>query len=312
MRTFLLRRAVSAFLSLIGATCLVFMISIASDDPLLLYVKPTGYGVTEQQRDALKAKLGLDRPLVVQYLLWIGRALRGDLGDSIFDERPVTDKINERVGVTLKLGILSWIFATAVGIPMGILSAVKRATVWDYIGRGFALFGQAVPNFWLGIMMIFLFAVRFDWLPSATAGEGFLSWRHYVMPVIVLGTATAGGYLRITRSAMLEVLDSEYVKLARAKGVQGGPVVWKHALRNALIPPLTVSAVLMAGFITGSLITESVFAIPGLGSLAIQSVTNNDFPLVSGITMVFTALWVTTNFIADVLYVVIDPRIRLT
>ncbi len=302
----------AAFLSLLGATCLVFTISIASEDPLLLYVKPTGYGITPEQEVALRAKLGLDKPLALQYLLWIGRALRGDLGDSIFDERPVTDKIGERVGVTLKLGIVSWIFATMLGIPMGILSAVRRATFWDYIGRGFALFGQAVPNFWLGIMMIFLFAVRLDWLPSATAGEGFFSWRHYVMPVIVLGTATAGGYLRITRSSMLEVLDSEFVKLARAKGVNDNWVVWKHALRNALIPPLTVSAVLMAGFITGSLITESVFAIPGLGSLAIQSVTNNDFPLVSGITLVFTALWVTTNFIADVLYVVIDPRIRLT
>ena len=312
MRNFLLRRAVSAFLSLIGATFVVFTISVASDDPLLLYAKPTGYGMPESQRAALSAKLGLDKPIVVQYLLWIGRALSGDLGESIFDERPVTDKIEERVGVTLKLGIVSWLFATLLGVPMGILSAVKRASLWDYLGRGFALFGQAVPNFWLGIMMIFLFAVRLDWLPSATAGEGFFSYKHYVMPVFVLGTATAGGYLRITRSAMLEVLDAEYVKLARAKGVENTFVVWKHALRNALIPPLTVSAVLMAGFITGSLITESVFAIPGIGSLAIQSVTNNDFPLVAGITMIFTALWVTTNFIADVLYVVIDPRIRLT
>ena len=193
MRNFLLRRVVSAFLSLIGATFVVFTISVASDDPLLLYAKPTGYGMPESQRAALSAKLGLDKPIIVQYLLWIGRAFTGDLGESIFDERPVTDKIEERVGVTLKLGIVSWLFATLLGVPMGILSAVKRASVWDYLGRGFALFGQAVPNFWLGIMMIFLFAVRLDWLPSATAGEGFFSYRHYVMPVFVLGTATAGG-----------------------------------------------------------------------------------------------------------------------
>jgi peptide/nickel transport system permease protein len=224
----------------------------------------------------------------------------------------VTSKIGQRIGTTLKLGVMAWIVATAIGVPLGVLAAVKRGSVWDYIGRSFALFGQAIPNFWLGIIMIMVFALWLGWLPSAGKGEGFISWRHMVMPVIVLGTATAAGYLRITRSAMLEVLDSEFVKLARAKGVNNTWIVWKHALRNALIPPLTVSAVLMASFITGSVITERVFAVPGLGTLAIDAVSQKDFPVISGVTLLFVTIWVLMNFVTDILYVVIDPRIRLS
>jgi peptide/nickel transport system permease protein len=312
MKTFLLRRAIAGVLSLLGATFIVFGITVASEDPLQLYAKPGGYGVSPEQEAALRKKLGIDKPIPVQYVLWVGRAVRGDLGNSIFDELAVTSKIKQRIGTTLKLGALSWVFATMVGVPLGILSAVKRGSVWDYAGRGFALFGQAIPNFWLGIVMILIFAVGLGWLPSAGKGDGFISWKHMVMPVIVLGTATSAGYLRITRSAMLEVLDSEFVKLARAKGVENNWVIWKHAFRNALIPPLTVSAVLMASFITGSVITERVFAIPGLGALAIDSVTSKDFPVISGITLLFVTIWVLTNFLTDILYVVVDPRIRLT
>lgn len=290
------------------------MIAQASQDPLLLYAKPGGYGISPAQEEALRHKLGLDKPVFVQYALWLGRSLKGDMGNSIFDELPVTKKIGPRIKPTLQVGITAWVFATVVGIPLGVLSAVKRATVWDYFGRTFALFGQAVPNFWLGIMMILIISVRLDWLPPSGLGDGksLFPWRYLIMPVIVLGTATAAGYLRITRSSMLEILDSEFVKLARSKGVPNNWVIWKHALRNALIPPLTVSAVLMASFITGSIITETVFAIPGLGRLAVESVQNNDFPLLAGITLIITAVWVTVNFLSDVMYVVIDPRIRLS
>jgi peptide/nickel transport system permease protein len=299
-------------LSLLGATFIVFGITIASEDPLQLYAKPGGYGISPDQEAALRKKLGIDKPIVVQYVLWISRAARGDLGNSIFDELPVTQKISQRIGITLKLGVLAWSLATVIGVPIGILSAVKRGSWWDYGGRVFALCGQAIPNFWLGIVMILIFALTLGWLPSAGKGEGFISWRHMVMPVIVLGTATSAGYLRITRSAMLEVLDSEFVKLARAKGVTNNWVIWKHAFRNALIPPITVSAVLMAGFITGSVITERVFAIPGLGALAVDSVSTKDFPVIAGVTLFFVTIWVVTNFVTDILYVVIDPRIRLT
>lgn len=312
MKSFLIRRVIASILSLLGATFIVFGITQLAEDPLLLYAKPGGYGVTPEQEAALRKKLGIDKPIVVQYVLWVGRALRGDLGNSILDELSVTSKIEQRIAITVKLGVASWALATIIGVPMGILAAVKRGSVFDYIGRGFALFGQAVPNFWLGIIMILVFAIWLGWLPSAGKGEGFFSWKHMIMPMIVLGTATSAGYLRITRSAMLEILDSEFVKLARAKGVGNNLVIWKHAFRNALIPPLTVSAVLMAGFITGSVITERVFAIPGLGSLAIDAVGMRDFPVISGVTLLFVSVWVVVNLITDLLYVVVDPRIRLS
>lgn len=312
MKSFLTRRLVSAILSLAGATFIVFVISVGADDPLLLYAKPGGYGVAPEQVEALKKKLGLDKPVVVQWALWLSRAARGDLGRSIFDERPVSQKIGERVGVTIKLGISAWIFATLIGVPIGVLAAVKRGSVWDYVGRFFALFGQAIPNFWLGIVLVLIFAVRLDLLPSSTVGEGFYSPRHYLLPVFVLSISTAAGYLRITRSAMLEVLDSEFVKLARSKGVNQTFIVWKHAFRNALIPPLTVSAVLLTGFMTGSVVIETVFALPGIGSLAVNSVQNNDFPLVTGITLMFVSAWVVMNFLVDLAYAYVDPRIRLT
>lgn len=312
MRTFLVRRFIASILSLLGATFIVFGITQMAEDPLLLYAKPGGYGVTEEQEAALRKKLGIDRPIPVQYVLWVGRVTTGDFGRSILDELPVRSKISQRVGITLKLGVASWVLATLIGVPMGILAAVKRGSYFDYAGRGFALFGQAIPNFWLGIVMILLFSIWLGWLPSAGKGEGFFSWRHMAMPIVVLGTATSAGYLRITRSAMLEILDSEFVKLARAKGVGDNMVIWKHAFRNAMIPPLTVSAVLMAGFITGSVITERVFAIPGLGSLAIDAVSMRDFPVISGVTLLFVSVWVAVNFATDLLYVVVDPRIRLS
>jgi peptide/nickel transport system permease protein len=311
VKTFLTRRIISGLLSLAGATFIVFVISVGADDPLLLYAKPGGYGVDPAQLEVLRTKLGLDKPVVVQWAYWIGRAAKGDLGRSIFDERPITEKIGQRIGATLKLGVAAWVFATLLGVPLGVLAAVKRGTPWDYVGRFFALFGQAIPNFWLGIVLVLIFAVRLDWLPSSTAGEGFISIRHMVLPVVVLGTSTAAGYLRITRSAMLEVLDSEFIKLARAKGVMHQWVIWKHAFRNALIPPLTVSAVLLTAFITGSVVTETVFAWPGLGRLAVDAVSQNDFPLVTGITLMFVTAWVVMNFLVDLAYAYVDPRIRL-
>ncbi len=301
----------SSLVSVLGASFIVFSISIISDDPLLLYAKPGGHGTTPEQIEALTEKLGLDKPVVFQWFIWVGNAVRGDLGNSLLDDRPVADKIGERVSATLKLGIASWIFASILGVPLGVIAAVKRGSLWDYVARGIALFGDAIPNFWLGIMLITIFAVQLQWLPVATSGPGFLSVPHLILPMVVLGSATAAGYVRITRSSMLEVLESEFVRLARAKGVSHERTIWKHALRNALIPPLTISSVLFAGFITGSVLTETVFAWPGLGRLAIDAVNNNDFALVTGITMFFVVIWVITNFATDLLYIWADPRIRL-
>jgi peptide/nickel transport system permease protein len=198
-----------------------------------------------------------------------------------------------------------------MGIPLGIAAAITRGTAWDKLARGFALLGQAAPPFWIGIMGILLFSVKLRWLPAGTEGEG-LAIRNFVLPAVTLGWLAAAGYMRITRSAMLEVLDSEFIKLARAKGVSGWKVIWKHAFRNALIPPLTVSALLLAGFITGAVVVETVFAWPGLGRLAVDAVSNNDYPLMTGTVLVFAAVYLVINLLTDIAYAFIDPRIRFS
>lgn len=311
MRRFLIRRMIFSLITVIGATAVVFAMSRAVADPLLLYAKPGGYGVSPEQKAALEAKLGLDKPKVVQYFLWMGQVVRGDLGKTILDEKPVGRILAERVPASFQLGLYAFIMATVIGIPLGILSAVKRGSVWDYLGRGVALFGQAIPQFWLAIVFIIIFAVRFDWFPAATRGDGWFDFNHAVLPVTTLAVSALAGYMRITRSAMLEILDSEYIKMARAKGVGRQTVIWKHAFRNAMIAPLTASALILVGFLNGALLIESVFAWPGLGRAAIDAINNNDFPILQAITLFFVLAYVVMNFLADVIYAVIDPRIRL-
>ena len=301
---------------MIAATAIVFGLSRAAGDPLLLYAKPGGYGVSPEAQEALSKKLGLNRPLVVQYFMWLGDIISGDLGRTLLTETPVSKVVGEKIGATVQLGMAAWILATVVGVPLGILSATRRGSIWDYLGRGLALLGQALPSFWIGIMFILIFAASLDLLPFGTKGayDGFpLAWgniKYFILPAVSLGWGAAAGYLRITRSAMLEVLDSEYVKLARAKGVTNRTVIWKHAFKNALIPPLTVSSLLIAGFITGSIVTETVFSWPGLGRLAVQAVIDNDFPVITAVALLFVLVFVTMNFLTDLLYAVIDPRIR--
>ena len=317
MRTFLARRLVYTVLSLVAATAVVFALSRMAGDPRLLYAAgPSGYGISPQQYEALGKKLGLDKPLVVQYAMWFGRMIKGDLGHTLRSNRPVSEVLQQKIGASLQLGLAAWLFATIVGIPLGVLSAVRRATIWDYVGRGFALFGQALPPFWVAIMAILIFSVRLDWVPSGARSfeGGFpLGWenvRYFILPAITLGWLAAAGYLRITRSAMLEVLDSEYIKLARAKGVSNRAVIWKHAFKNAAIAPLTLSAIVMASFVSGSVVIETIFAWPGLGRLMIEAVNDNDFPILTGGVLLFTAIMVFMNFLADVAYVYLDPRIK--
>ena len=313
MARFLARRLLFTVISLLGATMMVFGLSHVKEDPSYVFFGPESYGITKEQIEFQRKKWGLDRPLAVQYGIWLGNVATGDLGISITTKRPVADLLLERAGPTFQLAIAAWIFGTAVGIPLGILSAVKRGTAWDYLGRGLALFGQALPSFWVAIVGILIFAVWLGLLPAATRGAGepfFTQLRYFVLPTVVLGSAPLAGYLRITRSSMLEVLDSEYIKLAKAKGVSNTKVVWKHALRNALIQPLTVAALLLAGFLDGSVLVESVFAWPGLGQLAVQAVDTTDFPVLSGAVLFFAALFLFMNILADITYALIDPRIR--
>lgn len=309
MGQFLIRRFFFGIFALVGATLVTFSLSRMAGDPRNLYAQEGGYGVTPERWERLGKELGLDKPLVWQYGVWLGNILRGNWQDSLIDRKSVLDKILQRWPTTLKLGLAAYLFSSMVGIPLGVLSAVKRGTFWDYIGRGFALLGQALPVFWVAIMMILIFSVRLGWFPVGTLGEG-ISIKHYVLPTLALGWASAASYLRLVRSSMLEVLDSEFIKLARAKGVSNRVVIWKHAFRNSLIAPLTFSALLLTGLITGAVVTETIFSINGLGRLSYDAILNNDFPVMVGVVMVFTFMFVAMNFITDMLYAYIDPRIR--
>lgn len=309
MTRFIIRRVAYMILTMVVATLLVFSLSRVVGDPRLLYVQEGGYGLSPEAWDALGVKLHLDKPVAVQYLYWLRDAVQLDLGDSMLDRKPVSEILYDALGPTLQLAFFGWIFATAVGIPLGVLSAVKRGSIWDYLGRGVALLGQTLPVFWVGIMGILIFAVQLRWLPVGTMPDEF-SFKHFIMPAITLGWFSAAGYLRLTRSAMLDVMDSEYIKLARAKGVNSTMVLWKHAFRNAIIAPLTFSSLVLAGFITGAIVTETVFSWPGLGRLAFTAVDDNDFPLIVGLMLLFTFMFLVVNLITDILYAYVDPRIR--
>ena len=310
MRQFLIRRFFFAILSIVGATLITFALSRAAGDPRYLYAQEGGYGISPETWEELGRQFHLDKPIVVQYLFWLGDILRGNWQESLLDRKSVFGKIMDRFPATIKVGMASFLFATLIGIPLGVLSAVKRGGLWDYLARGFALFGQGMPVFWLAIMLILVFSVQIRWLPTGTLGEGFFDARYYVLPVIALGWQAAATYLRLVRSSMLEVLDSEFVKLARAKGASNNAVIWKHAFRNALIAPLTFAALLLIGFINGAIVVETIFAVPGLGRLAFESINNNDFPIIVAVVMVVTTMFVVANFLTDLLYAYIDPRIR--
>lgn len=315
MGRFIIRRVIFSAVAMIAATTLVFFMTRSVGDPRLVYAAVGGYGMSQEQWDGLGRAMGLDKPLIVQYLIWMGNLLKGDWGTTLLGRTPVLEVIAERVGHTTQLALGGMIFTLGAGVPLGVLSAVKRGSIWDYLARGFALLGQSLPSFWVGIMAILLFAVTLGWLPSGTRGDeiGFPgNLKHYILPAIILGWLPSAELLRITRSAMLEVMDSEYIKLARAKGVSHRSVIWKHALRNAAIPPLTLLGILMASFVTGSVVLETVFAWPGMGRLAVESVAKLDFPIVIGTVLIWTGAFLVLNLVVDVIYAVIDPRIRYT
>ena len=305
MLRFFIRRIIYMIAVVVLVTLFVFVLSRASGDPRTVFMNEY---TTQEQWDKWGEEWGLDKPVIVQYWIWLKEAAQGNLGNSLRENRPVLEVILERIPATLELAAGSFIFAIVVGIPGGVISAVNRGSALDYFGRVFALFGQALPPFWLGIMLILIFSVELNLLPTGRRG----GIDHFILPCITLGWLTASGLLRIVRSSMLEVMDSEYIKLAGAKGVSNSIVVWKHAFRNALIAPLTMAALIFVAFLTGAVVTETVFAWPGIGRLAVTSVSSLDLAVLSGVVMILTSLYVIVNFITDLLYAVIDPRIRLT
>ena len=303
MKRFLAKRLIASVVIMWFATVVVFALSRAAGDPTFLFISEY---TTDEVIAEWRKEFGLDRPYPIQYLSWFGTTMRGDFGASLNEARPAIDVVIQRVPATLQLAAVSFVFAIAIGIPIGVLSAVKRGSWWDLGGRVFALIGQATPNFWMGIMLVLLFSVHFELLP--TSGRGGLD--HYVLPAITLGSGSAAGLVRLTRSAMLEMLDSEFVKFARSKGVPAHTVVWKHAFRNSLIVPVTYAGLILAAFTTGTVVVETVFGWPGIGRLAVTAINDNDFPVMSATVLLFTFMYLVVNFIVDISYAIIDPRIR--
>jgi len=262
----------------------------------------------------LRTKLHLDESLPVRYGYWMGGVLQGDLGESVRTQQPVTELVLQKLPVTVELALLAFAIALAIGIPAGIVSAVGRGTGWDTLANAFALWGISTPNFWLGILMILLFSVQLGWLPASGYVSPFEDLRAnlaaMIMPAFVLGNAIAAVLMRHTRSAMLQVMSADYVRTARAKGLSERVVVLKHALRNALVPIITLGALELGTLLSGAVLTEQVFTIPGFGKLIVDSVFNRDYAVVQGVVLVTATAYITLNLLADLAYFAVNPRLR--
>ena len=304
MTRFIIVRLLQSFVALIGISILIFVMVRLSGDPTMLY-RTSMY--TEEDIARIRANLGLDKPLVEQYWIFISDLAQGDLGDSLVGrQRPVTEMIWERLPNSLLLAVPAFVISMILALLLGVLGAVKRDTWMDNGVKFIAILGQAIPGFWLAIMCILLFSVYWQILPPSHSGD----FSHYVLPVGTMAFFLLPGMLRLVRSSMLDVLDSEYVKMARIKGLPERVVIWKHALRNALIAPLTAAGMILALLVTGTVITEQVFAWPGVGSLMLEALFSRDFPVVQGITLMVAVLVLVVNLLVDILYAYIEPQIR--
>jgi len=312
MLDYLVKRVASILPTLVFVSMLIFGLQ------QLLPGDPAKILAGEEQDPAviahLRAKLHLDEPLPVRYGLWVGGVLKGDLGESVRTQQPVLDLVLQKLPVTLQLGSMAFVIALVIGIPAGVVSAVGRGTAWDYAANVFALWGLSTPNFWLGILMILLFSVQLGWLPASGYVSPFedlgANLAAMIMPAFVLGNAIAAVLMRHTRSAMLQVLSSDYVRTARAKGLNERTVVLKHALRNALTPIITLGALELGTLLSGAVLTEQVFTIPGFGKLIVDSVFNRDYAVVQGVVLVTATAYITLNLLADLAYFLVNPRLR--
>jgi len=285
---------------------IVFLLGRLSGDPVSMLLSQYS---TEEDRVRITEQLGLNKPILEQYGIFIFNALQGDLGKSVAgDNRPALTLILERFPASLELALVALIISILIGIPLGVLSAVKRGSFLDASARLVALLGQSLPAFWLGIVLMYFFSVKLRLLP--TSGYGGI--QHFILPAATMGLFTVAAVTRLTRSSMLEVLDSEYIKLARIKGVSEAIVIWKHALRNSLMPVITFMGTFFATMITGAVVIETVFSWPGIGRLAYESILNRDFPVMQGVILFMTTLYILANLIVDILYAWVDPRIRYT
>ena len=304
MQRFILIRVFQAFVSLWVVSMIVFGLGRITGDPTSVLLP---FDATEQERLELRADLGRDRPIHVQYGTFINNAFHGDFGESIkWDGYSSMGIVIKRLPATLKLAAVAMIVAVAISLPVGIISAVKRDTIFDYVGKIIALFGQSLPAFWLGLVLMWVFAVQLDWVPTS----GRTGWTSYFLPAISIGWFLVAALMRLVRSSMLEVMDSEYIKMARVKGLSEAKVVWKHGLRNASIAPLTFFGIIFGNLLVGSVSIETVYAWPGVGLLAFEAVLARDFPVMQAVVVIFAAIYISMNLVVDVLYAYLDPRIR--
>lgn len=313
MFEFLARRVLISIVTLFVISLVVFTgVRMIPGDPARVMA---GTDADEAGLDEIREKYGLKDPVPVQYLRWVGLALGGDLGESIRTRESVAWTVAKKLPITIQLASFAILIAVAIAIPAGVLAAVRRNTVWDLLASGVSLCGVSVPNFWLGIMLILLLSVRLGWLPAS----GFVPFwedpagnlKRMIMPAFVLGTALAAVLMRQTRNSMIEVLSADYVRTARAKGLAGRAVVFRHAIRNGLIPVVTVLGLQMGALMGGAVVTEQIFVVPGFGRLIVEAVFTRDYPLVQGVVLITASAYVLINLLVDVSYSVLNPRIRI-
>jgi peptide/nickel transport system permease protein len=313
MVKYLARRLILMVAILILVSIIIFaLVNILPGDPARLML---GQEATPEALAALRVEMGLNDPLYIQYFHWLGGILQGDFGYSLRDHTPVLKVLEQKIPVTLELTVFSFVIAILIAIPVGILSATRRGKFWDYFSTFFALSGISLPSFWLGILLIYFFAVKLNWFPPSgyvPLGEDFgKSLLLMVLPAVSLGTRLSAELTRMLRSSLLEVLQSDYIRTGYAKGLLERSVVIGHALKNALIPVLTVGGMQLATFFGGAVITETIFGIPGIGQLVVNAILTRDFPVVQGAVMFMAFMVVTINLLVDITYSAIDPRIKL-
>ena len=304
MSQYIVRRLLITIVLLLAITVIIFtMVRLIPGDPAVLMA---GQGATQEQIEITRARLGLDKHPVEQYFIFIGNLLRGDMGISTRTSIPVNQEIMHRLPNTVRLAGAAMLIAIVLGVSAGVVAGIKQNSVFDYSSMLLALFGLSMPVFWLGLMLMLLFSVHLGWLPATGAD----TWRHLILPAFTLGVASTAIIARMTRSSMLEVVRLDYVRTARAKGLTERLVILRHALKNALIPVVTVIGLQMGILLGGAVLTEIVFAWPGIGRLLVNAILARDYPVVQGVVLVIAAMFILVNLVVDIIYVYLDPRIR--
>lgn len=303
MTRYIIIRVSQGIIALILSSIVVFLLLRLTGDPVMMLLPPDA---SLEDIATLRTHLGLDKSYFEQYFLFMANVVQGDFGDSLVYRRPVMDLIAAKFPATLLLALTANVFALLIALPVGVFAATKRGKWQDTLAKAVAITGQSIPAFWLGIILIQIFSVQLGWLPSA----GYGSLKNLILPAVALGFSSVAAVLRLTRSSMLDVLGSDYVRLARIKGLPERLVIWKHALRNALIPVVTLFSLHFVWALAGSVVVESIFSWPGVGKLAFEAVKLRDFPVEQAILLIFTAMFILVNLVVDILYCFLDPRVR--